>query len=75
MGGILSPLRGLECSGFQGCFVAMGSRGPDASMVMLPVVVTAGVTSAAVRMPTAGMLPAAVRTLRRMPSASHVEAA
>ena len=42
----------------------MGSRGPDASAVMLAAV-TAGVTSAAVRVPPAEILPAA----------SHVEAA
>jgi len=62
-------------SGFQRCFVAMGSRGPDASAVMLAAAVTAGVTSSAVRVPSAEMLSAAVRTLRRMPATSHVEAA
>ena len=38
--------------------------------------VTAGVTSSDVRVPPAEILPAAaVEALRRMPSASHVEAA
>ena len=62
-------------SGFQRCFVAMGSRGPDASAVMLAAAVTAGVTSSAVRVPPAEILLAAVEALRRMPAASHVEAA
>jgi len=61
-------------SGFQPCFVMTGSRGPDASAVMLAAV-TAGVTSAAVRVPPAEILPAAVEALRRMPAAAHVEAA
>jgi hypothetical protein len=62
-------------SGFQRCFVAMVSRGPDASAVMLAAAVTAGVTSSAVRVPPAEMLPAAVKALRRLPAAAHVEAA
>ena len=37
--------------------------------------VTAGVTSAAVRVPPAEILPAALEALRRMPAASHVEGA
>ena len=63
------------CLGFQRCFVATGSRGPAASAVMLAAAVTAGVTSAAVRVPPAEILPAAVEALRRMSAASHVEAA
>jgi hypothetical protein len=60
-------------SGFQRCFVATGSRAPAASAVMLAAV-TAGVPSASVRVPSAE-IPAAVEALRRMPAASHVEAA
>jgi hypothetical protein len=37
--------------------------------------VAAGVPSAAVRMPSAEILPAAMEALRRMAAASHVEAA
>lgn len=54
-------------------FVATGS--PAASAVMLAAAVTAGVTSPAVRVPPAEIFPAAVEALRRMPAASHVEAA
>ena len=53
-------------SGFQRCFVAIGSRAPAASAVMLAAV-AAGVPSAEI--------PAAVETPRCMPAASHVEAA
>ena len=53
----------------------MGSRSPDASVVMLAAAVTAGVTSSAVRVSSAEMLPSAVKSLRRMPAASRVEAA
>jgi hypothetical protein len=56
-------------------FVATGSRAPAASAVVLAAAVTAGVTSSAVRMPPAEILPAAVEALRRMPATSHVEAA
>ena len=46
-----------------------------ASAVMLAAAVTAGVSSAAVRVPPAAeTFPAAVETFRRMPAASHVEA-
>lgn len=62
-------------SGFQQCFVAMGSRGPDTSAVMLAAAVTTGVTSATVRVSPAEMLPAAVKTLRRAPAAFHMPAA
>lgn len=55
-------------------FVATGSREPAASAVMFAAV-TAGVPSAAVRVPSAEILPATVEALRRMPAASHVEAA
>ena len=49
-------------------------------LLMLPsaamfAAVTAGVTSSAVRVPSAEILPAPVEALRRMPAASHVEAA
>jgi len=56
-------------------FVATGSRAPAASAVVLAAAVTAGVTAAAVRMPPAEILPTTVEALRRMPAASHVEAA
>ncbi len=55
--------------------VATGSRAPAASAVMLAAAVTAGVTSSAVRVPAAETPPAALEALRRMPAASHVEAA
>ena len=55
--------------------VSESSLAPDASAVMLTAAVTAGVTSSAVRVPPAEMLTAAVKALRRMPAASHVEAA
>jgi hypothetical protein len=42
---------------------------------MMFAAVTAGVSSAAVRVRSAEILPAAVEALRRMPAASHVEAA
>ena len=60
-------------SGFQRCFVLTGNRAPAASAVMLAAV-TAGVPSPTVRVPSAE-IPAAVEALRRMPAASHVEAA
>ena len=60
--------------GLQRCFVATGSRAPATSAMMLAGV-TAGVPSAAVRMPSAEILPAAVEALRRMAAASHVETA
>lgn len=50
-----------------------GQSRPAASAVMLAAV-TAGVPSAAVRVPSAE-IPAAVEALRCMPAASHVEAA
>jgi hypothetical protein len=69
-------LNRASVSGFQRCFVATtGSRAPAASAVMLAAAVTAGVPSSAVRVPSAEILPAAVEGLRRMPAASHVEAA
>jgi hypothetical protein len=37
--------------------------------------VSAGVPSAAVRVPSTEILPAAVEALRRMPTASHVKTA
>ncbi len=49
-------------------------RASAGSTVMLAAV-TAGVPSAAVRMPSAEILPAAMEALRRMPTASRVEAA
>ena len=55
-------------------FVATGSREPAASVVMFAAV-TAGVPSAAVGVRSAETLPASVEALRRMPAASHVEAA
>ena len=42
---------------------------------MLAAAVTSGVTSSAVRVSSAEVSPAAVEALRRMPAASHVEAA
>jgi len=61
-------------SGFHRFFVATGSRGSAASMVMLAAAVTAGVPSTTVRVPPAETFSAAVEA-RRMPAASHVEAA
>lgn len=55
-------------------FVATGSREAAASAVMFAAV-TAGVPSAAVGVRSAETLPASVEALRRMPAASHVEAA
>ena len=49
-------------------------REPAALAVMFAAV-TAGVPSAAVGVRSAEILPAAVEALRRMPTASHVEAA
>ena len=49
--------------------------GPAASAVMLAAAVTSEVTSAALRVPPAEVPTAAVEALRRMPAASHVEAA
>ena len=43
--------------------------------MMLAAAVTAGVTSSAVRVSPAESFPAAAEALRRMPAASHVEAA
>ena len=42
---------------------------------MMFAAVTTGVPSSAVRVHSAEILPAAVEALRRMPAASHVEAA
>jgi hypothetical protein len=51
--------------------VLQGSRGADASAVMLAATVTAGVPSSAVPVPIAEILPAAVEALRHMPVASQ----
>jgi len=78
---LLNEVPACQCratSGFsrrRKCFIATGSGGPAASAVMLAAAVTAGVTSSAVRVPPAEILRAAVEALRRMPAASHVEAA
>lgn len=46
-----------------------------AALAMMLAAMTAGVPSAAVRVPSAEILPAAMEALRRMPAASHVKAA